>query len=80
VPATIPSVFSYPRHPQRFQATPWEQGMLGVPILQTEISSLECVLHHHQVVGTHGLFVGRIIATRGNEGSPPVNFQGALQT
>jgi len=64
---------------QRFQAAPWEQGMLGVPILQTAISSLECVLHHHQVVGTHGLFVGRIIATRGGEGAPLVNFQGALR-
>jgi flavin reductase len=65
---------------QRFETAPWEQGMLGVPILRTAISSLECVLHHHQVVGTHGLFVGRIVATRGGEGSPLVNFQGALRT
>jgi flavin reductase len=65
---------------QRFQAAPWEEGMLGVPILQTAISSLECVLHHHQVIGTHGLFIGRIVATREGEGSPLVNFQGALRT
>jgi flavin reductase (DIM6/NTAB) family NADH-FMN oxidoreductase RutF len=65
---------------QRFQAAPWEEGMLGVPILRTAISSLECVLHHHHVVGTHGLFVGRIVATPGGEGSPLVNFQGALRT
>jgi flavin reductase (DIM6/NTAB) family NADH-FMN oxidoreductase RutF len=63
-----------------FQAAPWEEGMLGVPILRTAISSLECVLHHHHVVGTHGLFVGRIVASRGGEGSPLVNFQGALRT
>ena len=65
---------------KRFQEAPWEQGTLGVPILPTAITSLQCVLHHHQVVGTHGLFVGRIVATRGGEGSPLVNFQGELQT
>jgi flavin reductase len=65
---------------QRFHAAPWKEGVLGVPILQTAISSLECVLHHHYVVGTHGLFIGRIVATRGGEGSPLVNFQGALRT
>lgn len=65
---------------ERFQAAPWEQGLLGVPILRTAISSFECVLHHHQVVGTHGLFVGRIVATCGGEGLPLVNFQGALRT
>ncbi len=68
------------RGSQRFQTAAWEQGVLGVPILQTAIASLECVLHHHQVVGTHGLFVGRIVATRGGDGSPLVNFQGALRT
>jgi flavin reductase (DIM6/NTAB) family NADH-FMN oxidoreductase RutF len=65
---------------QRFQDAPWEEGVLRVPILQAAISSLECVLYHHQIVGTHGLFVGRIVATRGGEGSPLVNFQGALRT
>ena len=64
---------------QRFQAAPWEEGMLGVPILRTAISSLECILHHHHIIGTHGLFVGRIVATRGGKGSPLVNFQGALR-
>lgn len=64
------------RHRERIPA--WRT--LGVPILPTAIASLEWVLHHHQVVGTHGLFVGRIIATRGGEDAPLVNFQGELQT
>jgi flavin reductase len=53
--------------------------LLDVPILRSAISALECVLHSHQAVGTHGLFIGRIVATRGGEGSPLINFQGELR-
>jgi flavin reductase (DIM6/NTAB) family NADH-FMN oxidoreductase RutF len=65
---------------ERFETASWDQGLLGVPLLQTAIGALECVLHHHQMVGTHGLFIGRIVATRHGEGDPLVNFQGALRT
>jgi flavin reductase len=37
------------------------------------------VLHHHQLVGTHGLFIGRIVATRGGNGDPLLNYQGTLR-
>ena len=65
---------------ERFSTAAWDQGMLGVPLLDSAIGAMECVLHHHQVVGTHGLFIGRIVATRGGDGDPLVNFQGALRT
>ncbi|WP_249137681.1 flavin reductase family protein [Bradyrhizobium canariense] len=65
---------------ERFATAPWEQGMLDVPLLEPAIGVLECVLHHHQPVGTHGLFIGRIVATRGGNGDPLVNFHGALRT
>jgi flavin reductase (DIM6/NTAB) family NADH-FMN oxidoreductase RutF len=65
---------------ERFETAGWQQGILDVPLLRSAISTLECVLHHHQVVGTHGLFVGRIVATCGREGDPLVNFRGALRT
>jgi flavin reductase len=64
----------------RFESALWEQGFLNVPILGTAIGALECVLHQHQMVGTHGLFIGRIISTRGGRGDPLINFQGALRT
>ncbi|WP_245317027.1 flavin reductase family protein [Bradyrhizobium manausense] len=44
---------------QRVDTAPWSQGGLDVPLLQSAICALECVLHHHQVVGTHGVFIGR---------------------
>ena len=65
---------------ERFETASWDQGVLGVPLLQTAIGALECVLHHHQTIGTHSLFIGRIVATRRSEGDPLVNFQGALRT
>lgn len=65
---------------ERFATAPWEQGVLDVPLLETAIGVMECVLHHHQIVGTHGLFIGRIVATRCGVGDPLVNFQGALRT
>ena len=64
---------------ERFATARWKQGVLDVPLLEPAIGALECVLHHHQVVGTHGLFIGRIVATRGGNGDPLVNFQGALR-
>lgn len=63
----------------RFETAAWDEGVLDVPVLRAAIGTLECVLHHHQVVGTHGLFIGRIVATRAGEGDPLVNFQGELR-
>jgi flavin reductase (DIM6/NTAB) family NADH-FMN oxidoreductase RutF len=68
------------RGANRFEIGPWDQGLLDVPVLQAAISALECVLHSHQAVGTHGLFIGRIVATRGGGGPPLINFQGELRT
>ncbi|WP_225704519.1 flavin reductase family protein [Bradyrhizobium cenepequi] len=64
----------------RFDTAPWDQGVLDVPILQSAICVLECVLHHHQVVGTHGIFIGRIVATRSAQGNPLINFRSELRT
>jgi flavin reductase len=63
----------------RFENAPWDQGLTGVPLLAAAICGIECVLHHHQVVGSHGLFIGRIVATRSRAGAPIVNFQGELR-
>lgn len=65
---------------QRFATASWDQGLLEVPVLRDAIGVVECELHQHQAVGTHGIFVGRIVATRGGDGGPLVNFQGALRT
>ncbi|MFB9263081.1 flavin reductase family protein [Bradyrhizobium erythrophlei] len=63
----------------RFDTDSWTQGALDVPLLQGAVCTLECVLHDHKVIGTHTIFVGRIVATRAGHGDPLINFRGALR-
>lgn len=65
---------------RRFETAAWDEGVLEVPMLQAAIGALECVLYQHLMVGTHGLFIGRIVATRGAKGDPLVNYQGELRS
>jgi flavin reductase (DIM6/NTAB) family NADH-FMN oxidoreductase RutF len=65
----------------RFRNAPWSEGVTGAPLLETAICAIDCVLQQHQVVGSHGLFIGRIVATRQlGAGNPVINFQGELRT
>ncbi|WP_246668296.1 flavin reductase family protein [Bradyrhizobium elkanii] len=64
----------------RFDTAPWKQGALDVPLLSNACCALECVLDDHKVIGTHTIFIGRVIATRVGQGNPLINFRGALRT
>jgi len=65
----------------RFRNAPWSKGVTGAPLLATAICAIDCVLQQHQIVGSHGLFIGRIVATRQlGAGNPVINFQGELRS
>ncbi|UFW51414.1 MULTISPECIES: flavin reductase family protein [Bradyrhizobium] len=64
----------------RFDTGAWDQGALDVPLLPNAFCALECVLYDHKLLGTHTVFIGRIIATRQSDGNPLINFRGALRT
>jgi flavin reductase (DIM6/NTAB) family NADH-FMN oxidoreductase RutF len=65
----------------RFMNAPWSEGVTGAPLLDTAICAIDCVLHQHQIVGSHGIFIGRIVATRLLcAGNPVINFQGELRS
>ncbi|WP_407181594.1 flavin reductase family protein [Bradyrhizobium sp. STM 3562] len=64
---------------ERFNVGGWDQVILDVPTLQTAVCTLECVLYRHEVVGSHGIFVGRIVATRSDGGDPLINLRGRLR-
>ncbi|WGR97805.1 MULTISPECIES: flavin reductase family protein [unclassified Bradyrhizobium] len=64
----------------RFVSAQWNQGILDVPLLQSAMFTLECILHDHKRIGTHTIFVGRIVATRPGQGDPLINFRGTLRT
>jgi flavin reductase (DIM6/NTAB) family NADH-FMN oxidoreductase RutF len=64
----------------RFELGSWSEGLLGVPLLNDALGSMECDLLTSPVVGSHRLFVGKIVCVRNRSGEPLVNFQGRLQT
>ena len=64
----------------RFRHGRWNEGITGAPLLDTAISAIDCVLQQHQIVGSHGILIGRIVATRQHcAGNPVINFQGELR-
>ncbi|WP_247778710.1 flavin reductase family protein [Bradyrhizobium sp. 170] len=65
----------------RFGDARWNEGITGAPLLETAICAIDCVLQLHQIVGSHGILIGRIVATRQHcAGNPVINFQGELHT
>ncbi|MGY4174853.1 flavin reductase (DIM6/NTAB) family NADH-FMN oxidoreductase RutF [Bradyrhizobium sp. USDA 4518] len=64
----------------RFGTASWTQGVVDVPLLSNALCALECVLYDHKIIGTHRIFIGRIVAARAGHGNPLINFQGALRT
>ncbi len=62
----------------RFDLGTWESGPTGSPMLADAICSMDCELLIHQSVGSHGVFIGRVVGTQHRTGSPLVNFQGQL--
>lgn len=64
----------------RFDGGNWDHGPHGLPVLEDALCSMECELLSSHEVGSHRLFVGRIVHVRNRAGEPLVNFQGRLQT
>lgn len=62
----------------RFDLGQWDCGPTGSPLLADAICSMDCELLMHQSVGSHGVFIGRVVGTRHFAGAPLVNFQGQL--
>lgn len=64
----------------RFEDGAWSAGSLGLPVLDKALCSMECEIMSSTPVGSHQLFVGRIVTVRNRIGGPLVNFQGQFQT
>jgi flavin reductase len=47
-----------------FTCCDWTPGVLGVPLIDGAVASLECRVVGHQTVGTHGVFFGEVVALR----------------
>ena len=58
-------------HPDRdaFCGAAWRPGVIGMPILESAIASLECRLEQVVTVGDHDFLVGRVLAAATDDGS-----------
>jgi len=54
-----------------FCAAAWRPGVLGMPILERAIASIECRLEQVVRVGDHDFLVGRVLAATGDDRHPP---------
>lgn len=52
----------------RFSVGEWRSGLIGAPLLQDAVCTLECQLASHQSVATHTIFFGELVGgyTRSN--------------
>ncbi|TKT69727.1 flavin reductase [Aquamicrobium sp. LC103] len=64
---------------ERFLGTDWVPGPTRSPMLTDALCAMDCEVLMHQVVGSHGIFIARVVSTRNGAGEPLVNFQGKLR-
>lgn len=63
----------------RFEGEAWRAGPAGSPLLGSALCAMDCALQTHQRAGSHGVFIGRVLAARHRDGEPLLNFQGAFR-
>ena len=53
--------------PERFEQGAWTQLVTGSPILEDAMVSFDCEIEHIQEVGTHSVFMCRVVAIKQSE-------------
>lgn len=64
------------KHPDPFSEVPHAVGKTGCPIIEGSDAHIECVVMDQLDVGTHTIFVGRIVATSSSSGEPLLYHEG----
>lgn len=64
------------RHPDPFAQVPHTIGRTGCPIIEGSDAHIECTVMDQLDVGTHTIFVGRIVATGSSNGEPLLYHEG----
>lgn len=64
---------------ERFEATPWSQGVTGVPVLDNSLASLECEMAQEMRAGTHWVIVGEVKNVICRSGNPLLYFAAGYQ-
>jgi flavin reductase (DIM6/NTAB) family NADH-FMN oxidoreductase RutF len=58
----------------RFDGIEWHSGDTGVPLITRAIATIECATYQRVTSGDHDIFIGEVIRTCVNEGSPLVYY------
>jgi flavin reductase (DIM6/NTAB) family NADH-FMN oxidoreductase RutF len=58
----------------RFNGIGWERGETGVPLIPGVLAAIECEIRQRIPSGDHDIFVGQVVATRVDDGSPLIYF------
>ncbi len=58
----------------KFDGVAWRHGHTGVPLIDCALGAMECETHQRISSGDHDILVGRVVATRVEEGSPLIYY------
>jgi len=61
--------------PQRFALADWGTLVTGAPRCRTALVSLDCEVADVRDIGTHSIFIARVLATAGSEDGEPLLYQ-----
>ncbi len=64
----------------KFDGVTWRLGHAGVPLLDCALGVMECETHQRISSGDHDILVGRVVATRAEEGSPLIYYASRYRT
>jgi len=59
----LSELFAWRPDHERFTRGNWSVAATGAPILTDALAWLDCSIESRQVVGTHSLYVGRVVAS-----------------
>jgi flavin reductase (DIM6/NTAB) family NADH-FMN oxidoreductase RutF len=63
----------------KFDGVAWRPGGTGVPLIDCALTTIECETHQRFTSGDHDILVGRVVATRVEEGAPLIYYASRYQ-
>ncbi|MFJ2366084.1 flavin reductase family protein [Pseudomonas sp. NPDC087697] len=54
----------------RFTCADWTPHTTGAPLLDNALASFDCEIAHQMDLGTHTVYVGKVVAVKSREGAP----------
>ena len=64
----------------KFRDVPTATGLLGLPLIEGSLASLECEVRHAVDAGDHSIFIGEVLFTRGDGDDPLLYFLGGYRS